>query len=544
MRVLSPRSLRTRLVIWNTAAIVVLFLGIGFLLRSIIDNALVNSVDRELFFRTNRFMDGGPRNGGGDGPGMGPGEDRAPEQRNPEGARPGIDGYVNNPPENGQSGQEDIGGQNLNHRPQGEGPSRKPARRQTPLADEKAAIATSDDTNATNLDLRPRLFDRKMKSLAPFGTDEPIDKDALSEALYKRTTKLSFAIWNGVRVRLLSRPFPASGELRGVVQAPYPMEDTERAAGDVNRALIYMFPVALLGAIWAGWALTGRVLRPVSNIVRTADELGANDLSRRLEIVGQDEFALLSYSLNALLGRLQLSFEEQQQLVERLERVVEQQRRFTADASHELKTPLTVIQANTSLSLSMQPSIEDYHNAMEEIDEAARIMSRLVNDLLVLARADSNLLASDRIKLDIGKLLGRAVAVTCLKSDRSGAEIQVDPDVELWGNEDEIYRVFVNLLGNACRYTPQDSMISVTASKVETGLEICFVDNGPGVPQKDIAHLGERFYRVNDSRTRSEGGSGLGLSICKEIVGAHGGTMTIESKLRVGTTVTLHFPVQ
>jgi signal transduction histidine kinase len=379
--------------------------------------------------------------------------------------------------------------------------------------------------------------------LQPGSPTEPWDRPAFAAAARGQGTYSTITV-DGQPVRLLSRPFPEGSQPFGVIQAAYPLTELRRAIAGLDRALLTLIPVSLLCAGLGGFLLTDRVLRPVRRLTQAAARIGAEDLSERLPVAGQeDEFGELAATFNGMLGRLEETFRDQERLVEQLRRLVEQQRRFTADASHELRTPLTVIKANTSLCKSGSPALNDYQQSVEDIDRAADSMSRLVHDLLLLARSDGGQLGQNRIALPIKEVLERA---TTGLPHQQCAPIRIEaPDASLCvhGNEDEMIRLFANLLKNAVRYTPPEGCITVTAVRDGSDARVSVTDTGIGIPPEHLPHLGERFYRVDPARSRLDGGTGLGLSICKSIVEAHGGTIAFESEAGVGTTVTVTLPV-
>jgi len=381
---------------------------------------------------------------------------------------------------------------------------------------------------------RPRLFDLTGHSLNPFHQAEPLWDPAAFALAKTGQMRYSTVDANGEPVRVLSRPFPRQGPIEGVVQAAYPLADVGRALRGLDRALLLLLPVALLCAGVGGALLTDRVLRRVRRLTQAAGRIGARDLSERLPVTGRDEFSDLAETFNGLLGRLETAFGRQQ-------RLIEQQRRFTADASHELKTPLTIIQGNTSLALSGQPALDDYRQAMAEIGQAAETMSRLVRDLILLAQSDAGRLGQNRIELLIREVLERAVS----RVPRPDAPISLsveDEALSLPGNEEELMRLFTNLLTNAARHTPAGGRITLAARRAGGQTVVTVADTGDGIAPEHLPHLGERFYRVDSARARLDGGTGLGLSIARSIVEAHGGTLTIASVLGEGTTVTVTLP--
>ncbi len=325
----------------------------------------------------------------------------------------------------------------------------------------------------------------------------------------------------------------------GVGQAAYGLTDVNRALTVLDTALLTLIPVALLGAGAGGAYLTDRVLRRVRRTAEAAERIsveGAGDLSARLPVIGNDEFSQLADTFNGLLGRVETAFHQQAQ-------ILEQQRRFTADASHELKTPLTVIRGTASMALDgPTPTESDYRRSLKEIDRASEMMSRLVQDLLLLARSDGGQLGRDRIEVLVREVLEMAI---CGVAAPAGLSVELDIQDEalvVVGNETELVRLFSNLLDNAVHHTPVPGTIRLTAVAQEDQIQVSVSDTGVGISPEHLAHLGERFYRVDSARSRPDGGTGLGLSICKSIVAAHEGTLTIESVVGEGTTVHVLLP--
>ena len=340
---------------------------------------------------------------------------------------------------------------------------------------------------------------------------------------------------SGESFRVLSAPIYDRNQITGVVQAAYPLTEVNNALADLNSALLALIPVGLLFAGLGGAFLTDRVLLRVRRLSQAAGLIGARTFSERLPVTGNDEFSELAVTFNGMLGRLETAYKEQM-------RMLEQQRRFTGDASHELKTPLTIIKGNTSMALSACPGVEEYRQTLQEIDRAADNMGSLVQDLLLLARSDGGQLGKDRIELLVRELLERAASAVAY---RKGAPIILrieDSELTVPGNEGELARLFTNLLDNAVRVTEETGTIAVSARRQGNKVTVTIVDTGAGIAPEHLPHLGERFYRIDSSRSRPGGGTGLGLSICRSIVDAHGGAMAIQSSVGIGTTVTVTLP--
>jgi signal transduction histidine kinase len=229
-------------------------------------------------------------------------------------------------------------------------------------------------------------------------------------------------------------------------------------------------------------------------------------------------------------------------MIARLEAAFEQQRRFTADASHELRTPLTRIKVTTSMALTGEQSPDEYQTALRIADQAADVMDRLIQQLLLLARADAGQLPIERSRLDLGCVLQEAVAaVPRVGSASLTLDLPPDP-IEIRGDADHLCRVFVNLLENALRHTPAEGQITLWARLVGHAAVARVMDTGEGISPEHLPHLGERFYRVDAARARRTGGCGLGLAISRTIVQAHGGCVSIASEVGRGTVVTVSLP--
>ncbi len=510
-RLFRIRSVRARLMLWNSLALALLLGLLGIIFQYTARASMLTLVDRALELRTRSLIERPP------GP---PDQPRPPVDRFPP-PQPGPDNLL--PP-----------GPGFNLRPDPLYPPPDP-RRQEPIPGDLG------DRGRYQSVLRPRFLNLQGESLLRADPSAPYDPEAFAQAA-QGARLFTTVQWEGEPVRVLSRPFPSQGPIAGVVQAPYPLTEINRAMAGMNQALLILLPIALLSAGMGGALLTDRVLRPVRRLSWTAAQIGAQDLSERLPVEGDDEFSTLATTFNGMLARLEVSFAEQQRLIAQLQQMVEQQQRFTADASHELRTPLTIIKANTSLALSGHPTNEEYRQAMEEVDSAAAAMSRLVQDLLLLARSDAGHLGKNGEILIVWNVLEQAKARV---NTQGGAPILIavgEESLRVVGNGEELIRLFVNLLENARRYTPADGQITMEARREGGQAVITVRDTGCGIAPEHLPHLGERFYRVDLSRARPDGGSGLGLSICRSIAEAHGGSLAFESETGAGTAVTVTLP--
>lgn len=223
-------------------------------------------------------------------------------------------------------------------------------------------------------------------------------------------------------------------------------------------------------------------------------------------------------------------------------------REFVANVSHEMRTPLTSIKGACETILSdpeMEANMKDFflHMAVDECDR----MTRIVSDLLVLSRLDNKRTQWNIEKFDLDRALSHLCDVMKVDADAHSHSLTYERDErlpEITGDKERIEQVLINIMSNAIKYTPDGGKIGLYASVCDSGVEIRVKDSGIGIPEEDLPHLFERFYRVEKSRTSETGGTGLGLAIAKEIVEAHGGDISIESKQNVGSTVIIHLPVE
>jgi signal transduction histidine kinase len=570
------QSIRTQLIFGTIVGLTLALALFGFFVRYVVATTLMNAVDRNLQDRIIQEQHRPPFHMGPGGPyglqlQLGPG----PNDHNPNNAPPFQSGRQQNmqpPPNDMQMGAGQQGPPQSNFRPvdnlqtrhdgnqfegyagRNSGPgttgwmpdnnapspdnTMPPSQRFPEQSDRQEMPQVKGVTEISQQDLlyHPRRFLLNGQSFDRFSTMAAWDTAAIRRAARQNGPVLSTVVVGKIPLRIFTQPVhPPVGPV-WFLQAASPLTETIRAVDGVDRALLTLIPIALLIAGIGGAFLTTRVLSRVKQMAQAAATIGAKDLSRRLPVVGNDEFAGLAETFNELLARVEIAFQEQA-------RVVEQQRRFTADASHELKTPLTLIRGTTSLALS-DNGILDRQSTID-IDNAAASMSELVQDLIFLARADAGQLGKKRIDLLLLDPLQRAVDLISPISEAPINFMQAHECLSVNADESDMTRLFSNILQNAAYHTPSGGRIIVSLSSTLTDAIVMINDSGVGIAPQHVEHLGERFYRVDSSRTRSSeiiGGSGLGLAICIGIVEAHGGTMKIDSILGKGTTVTITLP--
>jgi signal transduction histidine kinase len=533
-------SIRIRLTLWNTFVFALILAGLGAILCYTVRADVQRATDRELARSARRIQEWAER----EPEDFQRRDDRAEERQAPDRSA------ATSSPSPGA----------------GNAPGSSPGA-SSPSPDRRGGPGPS------GLFRRPRVLDLQGRPLRRSSGDGPWDpaafaRSAAGESLYSEVEA------EGEPFRVYSVPLRINGKIGGVIQAAMPLADQQRLNDGLIRRLLTLIPLALLIAALGGIFLTERALRPVRKINQAAAQLGAEDLSQRLEVTGKDELAELAVTFNGMIARLDEAFRKLEGAYHDLEAAYEHQRRFTGDASHELCTPLARIKMSTSLALSRERTPEEYRQAIQAADQAADAMNRIVQNLLLLSQSDAGRLDLDRCHFSLEEILQKSIAsVPNQKGVPIHLELPEDP-LQVYADPDYLVRLVVNLLENAVRHTPRDGRITVSAELVKNGgvgewgnggggpspippfshsptppfptVVIRIQDTGEGIPPEHMPHVCERFYRVDPSRSRAGhlagGGTGLGLAICQSIVEAHGGTMTIRSEVGRGTTVTVTLP--
>ncbi len=317
-----------------------------------------------------------------------------------------------------------------------------------------------------------------------------------------------------------------------------PLTDLDDAISSLTRTFVFAgLGVLVVGAI-VSWLVIRRGLRPVDRMIDTASAIAAGDLSRRVD---QDddgtELGRLAGALDDMLGQLEAAFDERVAAQARLEQ-------FVADASHELRTPVTAIRGYAELYRS--GGLEDRANldrAMTRIEQESERMGGLVEDLLLLARLDEHR-PLERETVDVRALA--ADATQDLQAIEPERPVVLDVDgsapVLVSGDEGRLRQLLANLLNNARMHTPAGTPVTVTVRRTGETVRIVVADEGPGIAASDQRRIFERFYRTDRSRSRESGGAGLGLSIVAAVVAAHGGTVRVDSATGSGATFTVEIP--
>ncbi len=292
---------------------------------------------------------------------------------------------------------------------------------------------------------------------------------------------------------------------------------------------LFLGGMGILALVLAGaWWLVSHALRPLEKISAAAQKISSGDLSQRISIADtESELGKLVVVLNSTFERLEAAFA--------------QQKRFTSDASHDLRTPITVLISEAQTTLARERTPEEYRETINACLDTAQKMRRLTESLLQLARMDAGQEVLQREKINLAAVAGSAVKLTRSLAAARNLQVQCDfADTETFGDATRIAQVVTNLLTNAINYNRDGGEIRV-ATRTENGAAILTVaDTGQGISAKDLSRVFERFYRADKARSGSN--TGLGLAICKAIVEAHGGTIEVLSVENVGTTFTVRLP--
>ena len=291
-------------------------------------------------------------------------------------------------------------------------------------------------------------------------------------------------------------------------------------------ALLFSILSIVIVSASGGLLIAHRALTPIKNISETIDKISESNLSERMSVEDiPQELRILASSFNRTFDRLEMAFVRQKQ--------------FAADASHELRTPLSVILSQSEIILRKDRTSAEYRNTLVTIKETAIMMSEIVRKLLAIAKLSADKLELKFERINLSEIISESVKLLSPLAEQRGVSIDISPSesLEVLGDRSLLSELFNNLIGNAIKYNVPNGKIYIDLIKQTEFIVTEIRDTGIGIPDDDLAKVFDRFYRVDKSRSRESGGSGLGLSICNEIVKLHNGRIEIKSKVDEGSTV-------
>lgn len=336
-----------------------------------------------------------------------------------------------------------------------------------------------------------------------------------------------------VRFHAVSKKLYHDGKLVGWVNLASSLDDTDRALRALLQTLFVAKALSLGILLGGGIFITRSSLKPVAAITKKAREITAKNLGERIEVVNKnDEIGQLAIVLNSLLDRLQRAFDSQQ--------------RFLADAAHELKTPVAILRTQWEDELNNPQLPDDFKEKLVGDIETITRLTRVINSLLLLSQTEAVTKSFDFAPVRWDEVVKDVVADTLVLAGMKRQTIEFDrvQDAVVDGDHDRLYQLVFNLIDNAVKYTPDGGKITVSLT-IESRFAVLEIQNtGQGIPEEDIPHVFDRFFRVDRDRSRKTGGSGLGLAICKMIAETHRGRIVVASKPGEGTVFTVRLPLR
>lgn len=330
---------------------------------------------------------------------------------------------------------------------------------------------------------------------------------------------------------MVSRRHDAGGKPL-LIQVATSLADDDRRLSELLATLLLAGSLAIGCALGGGYLLARQALAPVDRMTAAADAITAAHLDRRIEVQNpDDELGRLARTLNSMIERLGRSFTEV--------------RRFTADAAHELRTPLAILRNEAEVALRIPRESEQYQVCLEDMLEEIDHLSRLSDALLFLFREDAGLGGAAREPLGLDDLVREVAEHMRVVAAEKQQELTLDPPPRsvVLGNAPQLRRLLINLIENAIKFTPEDGKIGLTLEHGRGFARMIVSDTGMGIAAEHLTRIFDRFYRVDAARSSRTGGNGLGLSICRSIAEAHGGTIEVESEPGKGTRVTVTLPL-
>lgn len=362
--------------------------------------------------------------------------------------------------------------------------------------------------------------------------DIPLSRVALEQALQGRSVYQSVKFAGESPLRLIAVPIGAGGTLANIVQVGTSLKPVEDTLRRLLLVLAVMMPVALAVSLAAGWFLAGRALAPVEGITQAARRIAEGDLGQRLAVpAAADEIGTLAATFNDMIAKLDASFQ--------------QVRRFSADASHELRTPLTVMKGETELALRRPRAPEDYRLVLESNLEEIDRLTRIVDELLFLSRADLGEVKMASLPVRLDELIRDVHKQASVLGQERGAQVSLGPlaPATVLGDELRLRELLLNLVDNAVKYSKPGGRVEVVLASDGGFARLSVSDEGIGIAPEAQARIFDRFYRTTEARAHAKQGTGLGLAICKWIAETHKGRIEVQSRPNEGSRFTVVLPL-
>ncbi|MEC1180110.1 HAMP domain-containing sensor histidine kinase [Metasolibacillus meyeri] len=398
-----------------------------------------------------------------------------------------------------------------------------------------ALIARVEDFNAySHFQIFAVRNPRELSACVPFDIDYdaligPVEREQLLKG--QTVTKVGYEKRFDRPIISVILPFTEYNRLEGIIYVYYPLTKiSELATTDVGLLIGGAALFSLFVAFFIAQGLR-RIMRPLHDVQRAAEKMSEGHYEARVNVASKDEVGQLAEAFN--------------QMAQAIQQEDEQQKTFLATVSHELRTPISYVKGYSEAIGQNYMTEEEQREAIQLIAREAGRMERLTNELLQLARTTQEQEELELYPIALAETVREVTAILHGAAQMKQIEINemLDEELIVLGDEEKLKQILINILENALRYSSTGSKVQITTVAEEQYAIIAIKDTGIGIPAEDLPHITERFYRVNKARSRSDGGSGLGLSIVEQLVKLHKGQLTIESELGKGTYVYVKIPL-
>ena len=333
--------------------------------------------------------------------------------------------------------------------------------------------------------------------------------------------------------RMIVMPISDKNGIQTVIQMAVSTGEMINSIHELRLSLLIGSPIILLAIGLAGWYIAGKTLKPIADITRKTEKITAEDLKLRLASPHpRDEIGRLVGVLNSMLERLESSFRRITQ--------------FTADASHEIRSPLAAVRCGLEIALSQERTVEEYQQILKNSLQDLCRLSQMVDNLFLLAKADSGQETLNLIPIRLDQIMEEVSEQAELLAETKGITFSanITQGIAVLGDDFRLRQLFVNLLDNAIKYTNEGGNITVSLEPVNSQARVTVADTGIGIPGENLPYIFDRFYRLDLARSHDANGGGLGLSICQWIAQLHQGRIEVKSRWGEGSTFTVYLPAK